>query len=101
MPNFRPLFTFSSVVGTGKIDVTHGLVSASAVSCVMAVNSSHVKAGWSVQTVSVHPFIRALPRDCSEFQRLQSTSTNLQRLEIYQASRRTVVQFRFLARQNS
>ncbi|GBL73519.1 hypothetical protein AVEN_159506-1 [Araneus ventricosus] len=55
----------------------------------MAVSSSHVKGGGSGQTASVHPFIRALPRDLpshspferrdwSEFHRAQSTSSNLE-----------------------
>ncbi|GBM82177.1 hypothetical protein AVEN_178934-1 [Araneus ventricosus] len=69
-----------------QIDVARGLVSASVASRVMAVNRSHVKGGTSGQTVSVHPFTRALPRDFqrrdwSEFLRPQSTSTNLEQLE--------------------
>ncbi|GBL91497.1 hypothetical protein AVEN_136966-1 [Araneus ventricosus] len=54
----------------------------------MAVNSSHIKGGESSQTVSVHPFIQALPRDLSiqapwerrdwsEFHRPQSTKEDM------------------------
>ncbi|GBM35352.1 hypothetical protein AVEN_90673-1 [Araneus ventricosus] len=44
---FHSLFALFLVVGTGKIDVVRGLVSASVVSRVMAVNRLHVK-GWGV-----------------------------------------------------
>ncbi|GBN99391.1 hypothetical protein AVEN_72217-1 [Araneus ventricosus] len=40
---FRPRFVLFPIVGTGRIDVARGLVSASVASRVMAVNSSHVK----------------------------------------------------------
>ncbi|GBO07592.1 hypothetical protein AVEN_239893-1, partial [Araneus ventricosus] len=73
------------------MEFTHGLVSASAVSRVMAVNSSHVKGGGRGQAASEHPFTRGLPRDLpshaslerrdwSEFHRPQSTSSNLERV---------------------
>ncbi|GBM80515.1 hypothetical protein AVEN_123270-1 [Araneus ventricosus] len=42
---FRPRFVLLPVIGTGRIDVARGLVSASAVSRFMALNSSHVKGG--------------------------------------------------------
>ncbi|GBN61962.1 hypothetical protein AVEN_148397-1 [Araneus ventricosus] len=75
------------------------LASASVVSRFMAVNNSQVKGGRRGQTVSVHPFTRALPRDLpknapskwsdwSEFHGAQSTSTNLERLEVCQTTRR-------------
>ncbi|GBO07488.1 hypothetical protein AVEN_124508-1 [Araneus ventricosus] len=44
-PEFRPRFALFPVVGTGRIDMARGLVSASVVSRVMAVNGSHVKGG--------------------------------------------------------
>ncbi|GBM47489.1 hypothetical protein AVEN_153700-1 [Araneus ventricosus] len=59
---FRPRFTLFPVVGTGRIDVSRGLVSACVVSRVVAVNSSHIKGGSRGQTASGHPFTRALPR---------------------------------------
>ncbi|GBL54176.1 hypothetical protein AVEN_190426-1 [Araneus ventricosus] len=40
---FRPRFVLFPIVGTGRIDVARGLVSASVVSRVIAVNSSHIK----------------------------------------------------------
>ncbi|GBN82137.1 hypothetical protein AVEN_232205-1 [Araneus ventricosus] len=49
-----PWFALFPVVGTGRIDVPRGLVSASVVSRVMAVNSSHIKGMGSGQTASVH-----------------------------------------------
>ncbi|GBN52138.1 hypothetical protein AVEN_145806-1 [Araneus ventricosus] len=49
--------------GTGRIGVASWLASASVVSRFMAVNNSQVKGGRRGQTVSVHPFTRALPRD--------------------------------------
>ncbi|GBN66990.1 hypothetical protein AVEN_127352-1 [Araneus ventricosus] len=42
---FRPRFTLLPVVGTGRIELARGLVSASVASRVMAVNSSHIKGG--------------------------------------------------------
>ncbi|GBM15274.1 hypothetical protein AVEN_155547-1 [Araneus ventricosus] len=57
-----PRFVLFPIVGTGRIDVACGLVSASAVSSVMAVNSSHLKGKGSGQTASVYPFTRALTR---------------------------------------
>ncbi|GBM69030.1 hypothetical protein AVEN_236139-1 [Araneus ventricosus] len=51
-PSFHelhPPFALFLVVGTGRIDVAHGLVSASVVSRIVAVNSSHVKEGGSGQ----------------------------------------------------
>ncbi|GBO00512.1 hypothetical protein AVEN_132809-1 [Araneus ventricosus] len=42
---FRPLFALFPIVGTGRIDVTRGLVNASVVSHIMELNSSHVKGG--------------------------------------------------------
>ncbi|GBO01208.1 hypothetical protein AVEN_125084-1 [Araneus ventricosus] len=59
---FRPRFALFPIVRTGRIDVARGLVSASDVSRVMAVNSSHIKGRGSGQTASVHPFTRELPR---------------------------------------
>ncbi|GBN55515.1 Glutamate receptor-interacting protein 2 [Araneus ventricosus] len=53
---FRPRFVLFPFVGTGRIDVALGLVSAAVVSSVMVVNSSHVKGRLSGQTASVHPF---------------------------------------------
>ncbi|GBN62610.1 hypothetical protein AVEN_8352-1 [Araneus ventricosus] len=41
----RPRFALFPIVGTGRIDVACGLVSASVVPRVMAVNRSHVKGG--------------------------------------------------------
>ncbi|GBO21435.1 hypothetical protein AVEN_61385-1 [Araneus ventricosus] len=40
---FRPRFALFPVFGTGRINVVCGLVSASVVSRVVAVNSSHIK----------------------------------------------------------
>ncbi|GBM16305.1 hypothetical protein AVEN_194046-1 [Araneus ventricosus] len=60
---FRPRYVLFPIVGTERIAVARGLVSASVASRVMAVNSLHVKGGGSDQTASVHPFTRALPRD--------------------------------------
>ncbi|GBN85748.1 hypothetical protein AVEN_116474-1 [Araneus ventricosus] len=75
---FRPRFALFLVVGTGRIDVTRGLVvSTSVVSGVMAVNSSHIKGGGVARR-----------RNWSEFHRLQSTTTNIERLEVCQATRR-------------
>ncbi|GBM03830.1 hypothetical protein AVEN_231303-1 [Araneus ventricosus] len=69
---FRPRFVLFPTVGTGKIDVARGLVSAYVVSRVMVVTSSHIKGRGGGQTASVHPFTRTLPRylqtracDCS------------------------------------
>ncbi|GBL75981.1 hypothetical protein AVEN_234299-1 [Araneus ventricosus] len=42
---FRPRFALFPVVGTGRIDVACGVASASVVSLVIAVNSSHFKGG--------------------------------------------------------
>ncbi|GBM27969.1 hypothetical protein AVEN_20582-1 [Araneus ventricosus] len=61
--DFRPRFALFPIVGTGRIEVARGLVSASVASHVMAVNSSDVKGGGSSQTASVHPFTRVLKRD--------------------------------------
>ncbi|GBM59172.1 hypothetical protein AVEN_18060-1 [Araneus ventricosus] len=47
---FRPRFALFPIVGTGRIEVVRGLVSASVASRVMAVNSLHVKEGGSGQT---------------------------------------------------
>ncbi|GBO03387.1 hypothetical protein AVEN_139561-1 [Araneus ventricosus] len=43
--------------------MTRGLLSASVVSHVVAVNITHIKGGRSGQTASLHPFTRALQRD--------------------------------------
>ncbi|GBO28312.1 hypothetical protein AVEN_242234-1 [Araneus ventricosus] len=52
----------------------------------MAVNNSHVKGGGSSQTASIHlsaaQRFAKQRRDLSEFHRPQSTSTNLERLEV-------------------
>ncbi|GBM38322.1 hypothetical protein AVEN_114024-1, partial [Araneus ventricosus] len=58
---FRPRFALFPIVRTGRIDAARGLVSASVVSRVVAVNSSHIKGRGSDQTASSHPFTRALP----------------------------------------
>ncbi|GBN09016.1 hypothetical protein AVEN_90927-1 [Araneus ventricosus] len=58
---FRPRFVLFPIVGTGRIDAARGLVSASVVSRVIAVNSSHIKGRGSGQTDSVYRFTRALP----------------------------------------
>ncbi|GBN87506.1 hypothetical protein AVEN_180771-1 [Araneus ventricosus] len=50
---FRLRFALFPVVGTGRIDVTRGLVSASVVSRVVAINSSHIK-GPDDAIASVH-----------------------------------------------
>ncbi|GBN14644.1 hypothetical protein AVEN_55623-1, partial [Araneus ventricosus] len=50
---FRPRFALFPVVGTGRIDVTRGIVSASVVSRIMAVNSSRIK-GTNGAIASVH-----------------------------------------------
>ncbi|GBL71745.1 hypothetical protein AVEN_198854-1, partial [Araneus ventricosus] len=50
---FRPRFVLFPVVGTGRIGADRELVSASAVSRVMAVNSPHIKGRRSGQTASV------------------------------------------------
>ncbi|GBM65269.1 hypothetical protein AVEN_213550-1 [Araneus ventricosus] len=64
----RPRFALFPIVGTGRIDVTRGLVSAFVVSRVMAVNRSHVKGGrWPASvSASVLPSAAersAKPRD--------------------------------------
>ncbi|GBO37136.1 hypothetical protein AVEN_174154-1 [Araneus ventricosus] len=79
---FRPRFALFPVVGTGRIDVARSHISASVVSRVVAVNSSHAKGRGSAQTASVHPFTRSLTRDLPrnaplEFQLPQSISPNL------------------------
>ncbi|GBO04355.1 hypothetical protein AVEN_167853-1 [Araneus ventricosus] len=56
-------FALFLVVGTGRIEVARGLVSASVASRVMEVNSSRSKGRGSGQAASVRPFTRALPRD--------------------------------------
>ncbi|GBM76624.1 hypothetical protein AVEN_51678-1 [Araneus ventricosus] len=59
---FRPRFALFPVFETGRSNVARGLVIASVVSRVMAVNSSHIKGKGIGQTASVHPFTRALLR---------------------------------------
>ncbi|GBN87358.1 hypothetical protein AVEN_212857-1 [Araneus ventricosus] len=59
---FRPRFALFPVVGTGRIDVARGLVSASVVSRVMTVNSSHVKGEGSGQTATKHSFTQPLTK---------------------------------------
>ncbi|GBO05868.1 hypothetical protein AVEN_187008-1 [Araneus ventricosus] len=86
---FRPRFTLFPVVGTGRIDVARGLVSASVVSRIVAANSSRIK-GPDEAIVSVHSIaaeIFAKPRAVGtarlfEFHRPRSTSTNLERPQI-------------------
>ncbi|GBL87920.1 hypothetical protein AVEN_192084-1 [Araneus ventricosus] len=56
---FRPRFALFPVVGTGRIDVAHELVSASVVSRVMGVNSSHVKEGGAARR---RQYVRSLER---------------------------------------
>ncbi|GBN73243.1 hypothetical protein AVEN_267793-1 [Araneus ventricosus] len=46
---YCPQFALFPIVGTGRIDVARGLVSASVVSRVMAINSSHVKEGGVIR----------------------------------------------------
>ncbi|GBO00699.1 hypothetical protein AVEN_271575-1 [Araneus ventricosus] len=83
---FRPRFALFPFVGTGRIEMDNGLVSASLVSRVVAVNSSHIK-GPDGAIASVHSRaaeIFAKPRAIGtarlfEFHRPQSTSTNLTR----------------------
>ncbi|GBN37529.1 hypothetical protein AVEN_56825-1 [Araneus ventricosus] len=53
---FRPRFTLFPVIGTGRIDVARGFVSAYVVSCVVTARAS------KDQTAPLHPFTRALPR---------------------------------------
>ncbi|GBO26066.1 hypothetical protein AVEN_24910-1 [Araneus ventricosus] len=90
---FRPRFALFPIVGTERIDVALPLVSASAVSRIMAVNSSHVKGDRSGQMASANPLTRALTRDLashaplerrdwSEFHQSQIASTNPARLEV-------------------
>ncbi|GBL89396.1 hypothetical protein AVEN_225908-1 [Araneus ventricosus] len=75
---FHPRFALCPIVEIGRIDVARGLASASVVSRVMVVKSSHIKGRVSGQSASVHPFTRALPiylqrqapykqPDCSNF----------------------------------
>ncbi|GBN10713.1 hypothetical protein AVEN_261930-1 [Araneus ventricosus] len=86
---FRPRFALFPVVGTGIIDVVRGLVSASMVSRVVAVNNSHIKGGGSGQTASESAAerfakLRALGMArLFEFHQSQFTSTNLERLEVW------------------
>ncbi|GBM05373.1 hypothetical protein AVEN_268518-1 [Araneus ventricosus] len=87
---FRPRFALFPVVGMGRIDATRGLVSTSVVSRVVVVNSSDIK-GPDGAIASVHsnaaeifPKPRAVRMaHLLEFHRPQSTSTNLERLEVW------------------
>ncbi|GBL76823.1 hypothetical protein AVEN_53483-1 [Araneus ventricosus] len=87
---FRPRFAFFPVVGTGRIDVARGLVSASVVSRVVAVYSSHNSKGPDGTIESIHSSaaeIFAKPRAAGtarlfEFHRPQYTIANLERLEV-------------------
>ncbi|GBM58106.1 hypothetical protein AVEN_164292-1 [Araneus ventricosus] len=88
---FRPRFALFPVVGTGRTDVALGVVSASVISRVVAVNSSHIKEARRLHC------IRSLERTAEifakpltvgtvrlfEFHRPQSTNANLERLEIW------------------
>ncbi|GBM36539.1 hypothetical protein AVEN_46015-1 [Araneus ventricosus] len=86
---FRPRFALFPAVGTGRIDVARGLVSASVVSRGVAVNSSRIKESDGA-IVSVHSSaaeIFAKPRAVGtarmfEFHRPWTTSANLVRLEV-------------------
>ncbi|GBM40772.1 hypothetical protein AVEN_157911-1 [Araneus ventricosus] len=60
---FRPRFLLFPIIETARIDVTRGLVSASAASRVVAVNSLHIKGRGSGQTASEHPLTRVLHID--------------------------------------
>ncbi|GBN67973.1 hypothetical protein AVEN_262664-1 [Araneus ventricosus] len=89
---FRPRFALFPIVGTVKNDVSPGLVCASVVSRVMAIDISHVKGGESAQMASVHPFTRALPRDLRNHVQNSTGHSlqvqNLERLEVRQATSR-------------
>ncbi|GBM77988.1 hypothetical protein AVEN_105452-1 [Araneus ventricosus] len=86
---FRPRFALFPVVETGIIDVARGLVSASVVSRIVAVNSSHIKE--TRRRHCIHSYERC--RDtCKttrrrngmfEFHRPQSTNANLELLEVW------------------
>ncbi|GBN33215.1 hypothetical protein AVEN_104414-1 [Araneus ventricosus] len=90
---FRPRFALFPIAGTGRIDLARGLVSESFVSRGMAVNISHIKGkGVAIRNHCIHSLERC--RDiCKatrtkkarlfEFHRSQSTSTNLERLEVW------------------
>ncbi|GBM35200.1 hypothetical protein AVEN_189950-1 [Araneus ventricosus] len=82
---FRPRFALFSVVGTGRINGAPGLVSASVVSRVVAVNNSRIKgpdgAIASVHSSAAEIFAKAT-RSRNYFHRPQCTSTNLERLEV-------------------
>ncbi|GBL74333.1 hypothetical protein AVEN_235314-1 [Araneus ventricosus] len=89
---FRPRFALFPVLGPGRIDVARGLVSASVVSRVMAVNRSRIiRPDGAIASVhSSAAEIFAKPRAVGtvrlfEFNRPQSTSTNLERLEIWRS----------------
>ncbi|GBM11380.1 hypothetical protein AVEN_59048-1, partial [Araneus ventricosus] len=87
---FRPRFALFPFVGTGRIEMDSGLVSAPVVSRIVAVNSSLIK-GPDGAIASVHSRateIFAKPRAIGtarllEFHRPQSISANLERLEVW------------------
>ncbi|GBL97925.1 hypothetical protein AVEN_127026-1 [Araneus ventricosus] len=87
---FRLRFAFFPIVGTGRIEVARGLVSACVVCRVMAVNSWHIKgrrSGQCIRSLEHSRDIRKATRlrngRLFEFHRPQSTSTNLERLEVW------------------
>ncbi|GBM35590.1 hypothetical protein AVEN_121040-1 [Araneus ventricosus] len=82
---FRPRFALFPVVGTGRIDVARGLVSASVVSRVVAVNSSRIKGPDGAIASFLSSSVEIFPKPHSvrtarlfEFHRPQSTTTNLE-----------------------
>ncbi|GBO32050.1 hypothetical protein AVEN_10475-1 [Araneus ventricosus] len=74
------------VVGTGRIDVARGFVSASAVSRVVAVNSSHIKEARRRHCIPSFELCRDICKDGTarlfEFHRPQSTNAKPERLEV-------------------
>ncbi|GBN84866.1 hypothetical protein AVEN_133146-1 [Araneus ventricosus] len=94
---FRPRFASLPVVRTGRIDVICGLVSASVISRVMAVNSSHVKGGGVARgRQCIHSLERCREICQATYRRNGATvrnsthhslSTNLEQPEVCQATR--------------
>ncbi|GBO23741.1 hypothetical protein AVEN_24220-1 [Araneus ventricosus] len=87
---FRPRCALLPIVGTGRFDVTRGLVRASAVSRVVAVNSSEIKGPEGTSSSAHYGAVEIFAKLRSvgtarlfEFHRSKSTNANLERLEVW------------------
>ncbi|GBM02039.1 hypothetical protein AVEN_209736-1 [Araneus ventricosus] len=81
---FRPRFALFPVVGTGRIDASRGLVSASVVSRVVVVNRSHIKDSRR------HHCIRSLERCrdiCKATRRRNGTSVRIPQTTVHKCER--------------